>query len=166
MEIFNQYFGKLIFTQVDQKGEYVIYGAGIAAMFGGGSKRYVLLFVPQQYAYQRQARISDLRWDNIQTRTFTGSYRLKNQEWVPPRHKADVLLSIVDRNKHHSLYKAPGFPFEVLMLHDPKKKTIYQYHNRLNVSAALEAFNTVINFKEERTNFPPPSHIDDSFEFM
>lgn len=158
MEIFNEYFGNLVFTQVDHKQNYVIYGAGVAAMFGGGSKRYVLLFVPSIYAHKKSARISELHWDNLQTRTFVGSYRLKNQEWVMPRHKDDVLLKVVDRTEKYSMYKAPNFPFEILLLHDPKKKTKYQYHNTLNLSAAVETFKAIINYKEDPqpVSYTPP----------
>lgn len=146
MEIFNACFKDLVFTRVDEKQGFVIYGAGIATGLGGGHSRYVLLFVPVHLAFKNQARIYDLPWQNLQTRNLAYSYRLKSQQWVLTRDIPDVLLEIRQRDKSYSTYAAEGFPFEVLLLHDPKKKTIYQYHNKIMLDAAISTFDAVFNY--------------------
>lgn len=147
MDLLNEYIKTLIFTRVDDKQGYAIYGAGIAGMFGGGKQRYILLFVPIHLATTNQARASDLPWQNLQTRNLTYSYRLKKQSWNPPQELPNPQFQVTERNNKYSIYHGPeGFPFEVLLLHDPKKKTKYQYHNHLSLYGVLETFNSVVNY--------------------
>jgi len=146
MDVFNSYFKDLVFTRVDEKQGFVIYGAGIATGLGGGHKRYVLLFVPNHLAFKTQSQISELPWQNLQTRDLTYSYRLKNQPWLMPRDAPDVLLEVRSRNKQYSTYGSSELPFEILLLHDSKKKTIYQYNNKIMLSAAINTFNGVFNY--------------------
>lgn len=146
MDAFNSYFKDLIFTRVDEKQGFVVYGAGIATGLGGGYMHYVLLFVPSHLAFKTQSRINELPWQNLQTRNLTYSYRLKSQPWVMPRDIPDVLLEVKSRNKQYSTYISDDIPFEILLLHDSKKKTIYQYNNKINLSAAINTFNGVFNY--------------------
>ena len=146
MEIFNKYFENLVFTRIEEKQGFVIYGAGIAAMFGAGMQRYILLFIPSHLAFKNQAKISELSWQNLQTRSLAYSYKLKAQSWNMARDVPDILLNVAERNKNYSTYKGNDFPFEILLLHDPKKKTSYQYHNKIMISAAVETFNAVFNY--------------------
>nr|QBK86539.1 MAG: uncharacterized protein LCMAC102_03340 [Marseillevirus LCMAC102] len=146
MEIFNKYFENLVFTRVEEKEGFVIYGAGIAAMFGAGVQRYILLFIPSRLAFKNQAKISELSWQNLQTRSLTYSYKLKAQPWNIDRDGPDILLNVIDRTKNYSAYKGNDFPFEILLLHDPKKKTPYQHYSKITLSAAVETFNAVFNY--------------------
>ena len=146
MEIFNACFKNLVFTRVDEKQGYVIYGASIATGLAGGHKQYVLLFVPSHLTFKTQARIHELPWQNLQTRNLIYSYRLKEQSWVLPRNIPNILLEIRSRNKQYSTYSAVGFPFEILLLHKPKKKTIYQYHNKIMLAAVISTFSAVFNY--------------------
>lgn len=171
MDIFNAYFQNLIFTKVDSKEGFAIYGAGIASGLAGGVKRYVLLFVPESQAYKRQARIYELSWQNLQTRSLSGSYRLKSQTWTLPRNVPDVLFEIKERTKTHSLYVSTHIPFELVLLHNPKKKTIYQYNSKIMLSGAVEIFNTVFNFvNPNKSEIPSANYtctdIDCSFELV
>ncbi len=146
MEIFNTCFKDLVFTRVNEKQGYVIYGAGIATGLAGGHKQYVLLFVPSYLAFKPQARIHELSWQNLQTRNLVNSYRLKGQSWVLPRDISNILLKVQSRSKKYSTYSADKFPFEILLLHDPKKKTIYQYHNKIMLEATISTFSAVFNY--------------------
>jgi len=187
MDLVNSYFKTLIFTQIEEKEEFFMYGAGIACGLGGGKRRYIFLFVPKQFATERQARIHNLRWRNLQAREILHSYNLKQQAWFITRDAKDILLEIQDRNKKSSMYTVSeqtkrennGFPFEVSLLHDPKKKTIYQYRNKLSLISAIEMFNTVFDYTGEfysansvisppaiTGNFAEPTGLDDSFELL
>ena len=182
MEILNKYFDQLLFTRVDEKqtptGQcFVVYGAGIKGMFGDGNGRYVLLFVPAHLAVQSQARIYELPWENLQTRNLHYSYRLKKQKWDPPRNLPDVELRVAGRTESHSVYRGPNwFQFEILLLHNPRKKTRYQYYKKMRVSSALETFSSVFNNTGEVspmafTTGPPQespdvTQFDDSFELI
>jgi hypothetical protein len=176
MEVINSYFKDLIFTRVDEKQGFIVYGAGLASGLAGGIIRYVLLFVPKHYATKNQAHISELKWQNIQTRELPYSYRLKRQVWVIPRGSDDILLHIKDRTKTHSEFYAEGLPFEILLLHNPKKKTLLQYHDKITLTAAIETFNMVCSYTGGYFSAPPPIHsappqnisyqMDDSFEYL
>lgn len=155
MDILNNCFRDIIFTKVDEKNGFSIYGAGIATGLGGGYKNYVLVFVPDNFATQKHSRIHDLQWQNLQTRNLVYSYRLKSQHWVLPDDVPDIMLYISSRTKEYSVYTSPGFPFEILLLHDSKKKTIYQYNNKIMLSSAINTFNSVFNYLGETVNFEP-----------
>ncbi len=132
MDVLNKYLEKLQFTRTEDKGGFAIYGAGISGMFGAGNQRYILLFVPSHLAISQRARASDLPWKNLQTRNLRYSYKLKKQYWNPSEKLPNPQCQVVERgNKYSSYLGPPGFPFEILLLHESKKKTKYQYHNHL-----------------------------------
>lgn len=150
MDIINEYFKDLLFTKVvDNKEGYAIYGAGVSSGIGGQTARYVLAFVPVVYATKKHSKIENLMWKNLQTRNLVDSYKLKSQRWTYERNIFDFLLTVQDRNSKHTSYENPDFPFEILLLHNPKKKTLYQYPNKINLSSAIEIFETIINYKEK-----------------
>jgi len=180
MDLLNKYFSQLIFTRVDEKEtadgtRFAVYGAGVGGSFGDGNARYILLFVPAHLAVKTRARIYELPWENLQTRNLHYSYRLRKQTWSPSRDLPDITLQISQRTKTHSIYLSSNFPFEVLLLHDLRKKTQYQYHNRITMTAALETFSSVFNYKGpvepmKYTRGPQPvisqEEFDDSFELI
>lgn len=190
MDLLNSYFKNLVFTKIEKKENFVIYGAGIACGLGGGKKRYVLLFVPEYLANKNKARIYELKWQNLQTRELSYSYNLRPQPWSLPRDVEDVVLEVKHRSQKSSTYQAYGgnFPFEILLLHDPKKKTIYQYRNKLTLTAAIEMFNSIFNYVDDTfENYVPaprftpqtnnmeipsvgnwfnPGNVNDSFELI
>nr|QBK85543.1 MAG: uncharacterized protein LCMAC101_01300 [Marseillevirus LCMAC101] len=155
MDILNKYLEKLQFKRVEDKGGYAIYGAGIAGMFGAGKQRYILLFVPSHLAIPQRARASELPWKNLQTRNLQYSYNLKKQSWNPPKELPNPQFQVVERgNKYSSYVGPPDIPFEVLLLHDLKKKTKYQYHNHLSLYGVLESFSSVFNYIGEPRTTP------------
>ena len=61
------------------------------------------------------------------------------------------MLNVSKREKNYSTYYIDNksneyFPFEVLMINSPKKKTIYQYPNSINLHWTIDQFNTVFNY--------------------
>ena len=132
-EIFNKYFNTLVFNQVETKNNFAIYAAHVHDGLASGS-RYVYLLVPQHLAFQKKARIGNLPWKVLQTRTARGGYRLPMQAWKLPEGISDVKLNIVRRERMCTIYGAAQFPFEIQLLHDGKKKdctglrcSVYQY---------------------------------------
>ena len=147
MDILNKYLETLQFTRVDEKEGYAIYGAGIAGMFGAGKQRYILLFVASHLVLPHHAKASQLPWQNLQTRNLQYSYNLKKQSWNPPQNLPNPFFRVVERKDKFSVYSSPpNFPFEVLLMHDPKKKTKYQYHSNLSLYGVLESFSSVFNY--------------------
>lgn len=187
MEIINAYFKSLVFTRIEEKQGYAIYGAGVNSGISGGIGRYVLVFVPSHLAVLSRAKITDLAWTNIQTRELRDSYRLKKQVLKLSHTLPNIELHIISRDKKSSTYIADGFPFEIVLLHNPKKKSAYQYNNKMMLSSVLDTYQCVItytgnsfeelntndmNLYQQNSNFDgygdvyDVNGIDDSFDFL
>jgi len=150
MEIINAYFDGIVFLKTDQKENYTIYASAISSSFGDGSKTYALAFVPAHMAILDRGYLKDLHWQNFQTRTLTNGWKIANQRWDLRKLKGlpTPMFDVVERNEIKTKYKCESEPLEMILLHDPKKKSIYQYHNRINMLAALSTFRCVLNFAE------------------
>jgi len=149
MDLLNNYFNSLTFYYIEEKQKYAIYGASIHSMLAGDKQRYVLAFVPSHLGIQRTAKLSELPWINIQMRLcLKTTYRLKPQVWKIPQHLPNLTFTAVDRTNTYTKYQSNSddFPFEVLMIHTPKKKSIYQYPNVMNMHWAIDQFDTVFNY--------------------
>jgi hypothetical protein len=149
MEIINAYFGDLLFIKVEKKENFTIYAAAITSSYGDGKKQYALAFVLSHLAILDKGYLRDLHWQNLQTRTLTNGYKLPSQRWIIARHLPTPMFDIIERNEAKSKYKCESEPLEMILLHDPKKKTPYQYHNRMNLMAALVTFKCVISLLED-----------------
>jgi len=163
MELLNKYFKSLAFQYAEEKQGYVLYAAAVNGLVGGDKMRCIIAFVPAHLGIQNKARLSDLPWKNLQTRVCPkGTYKLSIQAWKPPLLDSDipeVMLSVTKREQHYSTYQVDNkckeyFPFEVLMINSPKKKTMYQYPNSMNLHWAIDQFSTVFNHIEERQQLP------------
>lgn len=154
-DIINRYFAKIVFFKIDKKEDYSIYGAAINSAFGDGKKEHVLLFVPTHMSILDKARIEDLHWKSLQTRLLNNGYKLKVQKWEIPRGGEVPMFSIIHRNDERSKYVLDGDinkEVEMVLKHDPKKKSKMQYHNKINIIAALGTFKCIIVLNEG----PPP----------
>lgn len=150
MDLLNKYFSRLTFEWVDQKQGYAIYAAGIYNLLGGDNCRFVVLFVPEHLGVLRTAKISELPWQNLQTRTCPKTtYKVRVQDWVFPSNLPNINLVLQQRNKAYSIYSSedPSFEFEVSLIHSPKKKSIYQYPNNIQLHWAIDQWSTVFNYK-------------------
>ena len=159
MEILNKYFGTLIFQYVENKKSYAIYVASIKSMIGGDNQRYVIVFVPESSNSSRQigakTKIQYLEWTNLQTRTCPNTYKVTSQQWTSPSSGIpDIIFSINNRVEGFSTYNfSPNkseishFPFELIMIHSAKKKSIYQYPNDININWAIDQFTAIFNLK-------------------
>ena len=172
IDLINSYFPNIIFTKVQQKEQYIIYAASIAASLGDGSKHYVLVFVPVHLAIKNKAKIEDLTWVNIQTRTIKNGYKLPQQKWDLPFNNSDLFFNVIDRMDTYSKYISQDGNFELLLINDPKKKTKYQYYNKMSLSGALSTFSCVLNYlgnsmKEESRMLysQPPIHSETNINY-
>ena len=149
MDLLNKYFESLTFYYIEEKQGYAIYGAAIHSHMAGDKQRYVLVFVLSHLAVQKTAKLRELPWLNLQTRLCLKTvYRLKPQFWKFPYELQNITFRVTNRNNSYSSYRAESeeFPFEVLMIHKPKKKSIYQYHSSINLHWAIDQFDTVFNY--------------------
>lgn len=150
MEILNAYFDKLVFVKTEQKENFTIYAAALSSSFGDNKKTYALAFVPVHMAILDKGFLRDLHWQNFQTRTLNNGWRIPNQRWDMRNLKGlpTPMFNAVERNEARTKYICESEPLEMVLLHDPKKKSVYQYHSRINLLAALATFKCVLNFVE------------------
>ena len=146
MDLVNSYFDTLIFLLKERRQGYDIYVSKISSGLAGHS-RYVILYSKHGLMFKSKARITEIPWETLQTRTLQSiAYDIPEQAWRIPYNKSDILLTVSTREQQYSQYSNPSFPFEVLLLNDPKKKTIYQYNNKIMLSAAIDTFNLLLRY--------------------
>lgn len=145
--IVNAYFPDLIFQKVEIKDQVTIYAACISGDLGGGGKNYALALVPNHLALVGKSRLVDLLWICFQTRNLKG-YKLPLQKWtLPSSGVQNIMFHLTSRGVGSSDYMAEnGLPFEMTLLHNPKNKSKYQYHERMNLVASLATFQCSIMF--------------------
>lgn len=152
MDLLNSYFQDIVFRRIEDKQGYAIYGAAISSMIAGDNQRHVFAFVPMHLGVQSTARLSELPWQNLQMRMCPKmTYRLREQHWVLNPTLQDHMFGVVARSREYSTYSLQAsaqsdFPFELLMINVPSKKSMYQYPNTLSLHAAIDKFNTIFNY--------------------
>ena len=157
MDTLNLYFDKIVFFKVDRKEDFAIYAAAITSSFGDGRKQYVLAFVPTHLAILNKAYITNLHWRSLQTRVLANGYKIPQQKWSIPRGLQMPMFIMVDRNDSRTKYTSEDDrTIEMVLLHDVKKKSIYQYGAKINIIAALTSFRCVINLIDVVAKTLPP----------
>jgi hypothetical protein len=163
MEILNNYFKNLIFTYIEEKQGYAVYVAAISTYTSADEMKYVLAFVPSHLGIQNNCRLHELPWKNLQTRICPKSaYKVRAQHWKSPVNSIDISFKIVSRADKYSKYCVdndkrrnkydrndsidPTFPYEVLMVHNPKKHTVFQFPNKMNLDFTIDQFRTIFNY--------------------
>jgi hypothetical protein len=173
MEILNTYFDTLVFYWVEEKQNQAVYVASVAGMLGGDKMRCIIAFVPAHLGIVAKSKLRDLPWKNLQMRTVpVGTYKTFPQKWKAPTGNSsttamhsgagtttmhgntgiaipDITLKVINRDKNYStcvsITEGIDFPFEVLLIHSPKKNSIYQFPNTMNLHWAIDQFCTVFN---------------------
>lgn len=146
--LLNAYFGDIMFSLVKDESNLKTFVACIASGLGAGYKRYAIAHVPSSKVHLSKCKLSNLPWKSFQTRTLYQSYKLPQQEWKMNIKIGDIILKNISRSSDSSIYVPEvcisadnsNNRFEVTLLHDPKKKTVYQFHNRMRLTAAVETF--------------------------
>lgn len=163
--VLHKYFSGVVLTKVAVKEGFAVYAALITTGLVGGFKRYVLAMVPIANVTEETSVLSRLRWVSLQTRTLYNSpYRLKGQAWRLETSMGDMILRNVSRTMTESVYAPDGCMgedgYEIVLLHDPKKRTKMQYNNKITLSAAVDSFQMV--FTRKTMKVVPPQRTDSS----
>lgn len=150
MELLNSYFDSLIFQYLEEKRGHAVYGAAIYTQLAGDTQRCVLAFVPAHLGVQREAKLRNLSWVNLQMRICDQStYSLKPQAWNFPYDLPNLPFKAIKRQDGYTSYVFDGdrnyFPIEMMLIHDPRKKSQYQYQTKVNLHWAIDQFHTVFN---------------------
>ena len=144
----NSIFQRLILARVEASPEFITYAARIADLLEGGVVRYILVFVPRGCDPSKyKTKFSELNWSNVQTRKlYRDKYKLPPQQWRMPSRVRDMYIQASERVKTAKntftkyIPERPDISFEIVLLHDKTKQTLFQYNNRLTLTGALETF--------------------------
>ncbi len=140
--IFNDHFKNLVFTHVKNTDGYGVYAAHIHSLLGDGNK-YILVVVPFHMCIKPQVKLHELWWVSIQTRTLQNGYKLPKQHFNNPHTNPEISLTVKDRSLEKTTYYCP-LPIQIDLLHNIKKKSVYQYEDKESLGRALFSFNCVV----------------------
>lgn len=144
--IINKYFENLEFFKVEEKDGFAVYMARIHDQLITDGSKYVVAFVPIQLGIKTRAKLSELAWQNLQTRTIRQSYRIPAQIWNIPQGVPFLKFELKERTEGYSKYTSQQAPFELMMIHNEKKKTKYQYYPTIYLPAGLDSYGCVIHY--------------------
>jgi hypothetical protein len=173
MDLVSRYFESLVFFKVERKENYVIYAASINSSYGDGKKQYVIAFVLTNFAIPEKCKLSNLPWQNIQTRVLENGWKIPKQNWKIPQDLPNPLFDLQSRDDFSSTYHLAygNSMLEMILKHDPKKRSKYQYHTKMNLIASLMTFRCVISEKMTQNQYLQPSGAyvppnDSSYELI
>jgi hypothetical protein len=159
MDYLNPFFKNLIFTRVQRNGNYYIYAVKIEAA-ANNRARHVLLFVPSNTAVYRRAKISSLRYDNLQTRNITDKYRLTMQRWSYDLSRTrDPTFTRQKRNRKFSTYRPTisSVPLHASLVNTNPDGTRNNFPSRMKLSQIIESFASSIQIEnDDVTSFDSP----------
>lgn len=151
MDLINLYFRDIDFIHVPFE-EYNGYARYVARLNGteAGKIRYIFVFVKTEpYSdLPRSSRIYELSWSSIQTRLLNEKIKVPTKRWKLPKDERTMIYA-KNRTDEQTVYEDDRgmLPFRISLIHDPKKKTKYQYNNRMTLLGALETFKCVLTKK-------------------
>lgn len=146
MDIVNIYLSGLTFYKVDNTADFCIYAAKLHDLVLGDQNNYVLVFVQSHLAILNMCQIHELKWRNVQTRKLhKNKYNIPPQIYKPPSNTEDPIFELIERTQKHSSYRCDILPdMAIELLHDIRKKTIYQYYGKITLSSALATYSCSI----------------------
>lgn len=156
MDLFNEIFQNLKFYFIKFSSGFGLFASKISCSYGL-EKKYVLLLIPINLLpkiKQDFYRIYELQWASLQTRSLNDPIydNLNEDQYLDPKlldSRYDEIkynLILIDRNISQTQYYCT-LPVEVLLLHNPKKKSIYQYDDNIEIRKALNTFQCIIKKK-------------------
>ncbi|HSA76321.1 MAG TPA: hypothetical protein VLE02_02130 [Nitrosarchaeum sp.] len=142
-DIINSHISTLIFQlkNPNNEDEYYKYYALINSMYGD-KKSYVILFVKKDrfITVPKTIKAKNVEWDAVRTMYININLGLSPQRWAPSVCN-DPLFQIAERNEHLSRYTFGNE--NIQLIHNPLKKTVFQYPNTISLSGALETFSFI-----------------------
>ena len=154
MEEFVEMFKDLTFYRIKVDDGYILYAANIYSLTDDGLK-YVMLVVPNVPSMSmKTVKIQHVRWISLQTRSLASiQYDIPSQELdyraLDSRYaKEKITLSAISRGASMTNYVCDKtFGDKILtasLLHDPKRKTVNQYPDTIDLRHALKTFQCVL----------------------
>jgi hypothetical protein len=142
-ELFVSYFENPVMRKWKNEENHSIYICRIKSLLMN-DHRYILVYVPiDVYMNGAETRLSDLRWEVLQTRKFPDSLRMNYHSYTPKQqHPFNIPIQRIYKDDKISAYRTDQLPIEINLLAD--ETIFYDYGDFGAVNAALETFNCIV----------------------
>ncbi len=143
---FLNYFGDLQLKKIKCQQGYCIYAA--CNKTGLSVPRYLFAIVPQRLSQYETARLSQLHWVSLQTRTSNDHHVVPTfTHLLSETQKKSLpdICKVIDRNQQETIYSTDSLPIKVRLIHDSKKNNYLQYPDSCKLFQAIETYNSVID---------------------
>lgn len=150
-EIYNnfiKYYGDLELRRTKEIGKnWLVYSCKVKNFLT--QNRYIHVVIKYDFNIPVKINLSNLEWLSFQTRTNDEyienieEYTLELNTNKKELFKEKIVLK--DRNKEKTVYFSTLKPLKIELIHEAKKKNIFQYPDELKLYQALETYKCVIN---------------------
>ncbi len=144
----NQFFKNLVFYKGDVKNNHHIYTSQVSTSFASSNRTCIILFVPISFSNPKTAYIDMLNWSCIITKIYKPNEKLNipTVQWKPEQLPI-IRLKIIDRTQTHTIFNTTleNKNYEILLFHDPKNPSKYQWKDNISLMSALLSFKCVMN---------------------
>lgn len=142
-----KYYDNILFTLVKHEGYYSVYAAKIGTLVGSDDK-FIFVVIPQHMSIKQTAKLSELYWVNFQTRHGIDLYKNLPKQFLLRENYPQISFSIVNRENDKSTYQNSKIPVELILTHNPKKRTIYQFNDNITLGFALDTWDCNITMEK------------------
>lgn len=144
---FVKYFNNPILTKIKDIDGYSMYMAKTYCLLSNHC-RYIITFVKEDnFPLKTEKTLNNIDWISLQTRTLEDKHDLKSHTYNPYRYEPLMkFIKRIELNKNESVYVCEELGLNIFLLH-VKNDVQTEYQNQGNLIAALETYQTIINFR-------------------
>lgn len=142
--MFAEYFENPKLRKLKNIGNYSMYITKIHAILGI-EFRYIIIFSQKDNEnIGKEINLNEINWLSFQTRTLTDEHDISYHYYTPKKiPELNKSITIIKKDEKGYIYKVQDLPLQITLL--PKSKGL-DYSDKGTVLAALETYQTVINF--------------------
>lgn len=150
---FIDYYGDIELKMIKSEQGYNVYCTRVNS--GLSMTRYIFVVSPTPQTNitditpidGETVTLNSLDWVSFQTRTTEEHYNVPSINLYTGKDRSQSLpdmLTFIARDAESTEYRCETLPIKVNLVHDIKKKNIYQFPDRCKLYQALESFSCVV----------------------
>lgn len=147
--LFSKYFDDIVFTKVQDNDQHSVFMCRVQSMLGT-KFRYLVAIAPRDvYLVGTELKLSQIKWTCLQTRQVTQKYEYNLPVLRYKQKNQSPYNSVIQRfqkTNSESVYSCNEYPAITITLLS-NSTDMYEYPERGSISAALETFQTIVEFK-------------------
>jgi hypothetical protein len=148
---FIDYYGDISLKKIKSENGYDVYATRVSS--GLSLFRYIFVISESNNNNSVTAldgetkTLNSINWISFQTRTTDENHNVPTITLMPSTTRNEKLSDIVrstERTTNDTKYICDSLPIVLSLIHDLKKKNVYQYPDACKLYQALETFNSVV----------------------